>query len=113
MYSEILSPSMHTFIELSKSSTEKLGVCQSMREVGMFFGSLIGALVADRWARNVFHWAMTTTVLAGATTIAQTPSVATNLPALASVLLFSGCAHAAMTVSMVTTTSIFPHFTFS
>lgn len=68
-----------------------------MRELGMFFGSLIGAILADRFVR-FRHVSMSVTLILGAVTMGAVPFCYT-VPALHATFFFSGCAHGAMTAS--------------
>ncbi|VDM32961.1 unnamed protein product [Hydatigera taeniaeformis] len=92
---------MQTYIEVTGSDTEQLGTCLSMRELGMFFGSLMGAFLADRFVKRR-HFVVAGSLILGATTIGAVPWCRT-VASLSATFFFSGYAHGAMTaiLSMV------------
>ncbi|VDD79688.1 unnamed protein product [Mesocestoides corti] len=97
MYAEVLGPSLQTYITVTNSDTELIGIAFSLRELGMFFGSLVGAFVADRFVQWR-HLAMSCTLILGAVTIGSVPWC-TTVTALSATFFLSGCAHGAMTAN--------------
>lgn len=97
LYAEVLGPSLQTYIDVTNSNTEQIGTCLSMRELGMFFGSLVGAFLADRFVRWR-HFVVAGGLVLGAVTIGAVPWC-TTVASLSATLFFSGCAHGTMTAS--------------
>lgn len=97
MYAEVLGPSMQTYIDVTNSDTEQLGTSLSMRELGMFFGSLMGAFLADRFVQWR-HFVVAGGLVLGAATIGAVPWC-TTVASLSATFFFSGYAHGTMTAS--------------
>ncbi|VDK88589.1 unnamed protein product [Dibothriocephalus latus] len=97
LYAEVLGPALTTLMHDIPASYKEIGQALSVREVGMFFGSLLGAVLADRFvSRRSCTIAISQVV--GAITIFAV-AWCRNLPSLCATLFFSGCAHGALTSS--------------
>nr|VZI48546.1 unnamed protein product [Spirometra erinaceieuropaei] len=97
LYAEVLGPSLTTLMHDIPASYEEIGRALSVREVGMFFGSLFGAVLADRFVSLRLCTISVTQVLGAITIFAVAWCI--DLPALCATLFFSGFAHGALTSS--------------
>nr|CDS34260.2 Major facilitator superfamily general substrate transporter [Hymenolepis microstoma] len=97
LYAEVLGPSLQTYINVTGTNSEEISHCFSMRELGMFFGSLVGAFFADRFVRYR-NLTMASTLILGAVTIGAVP-FCFDVLSLSATFFFSGCAHGAMTAN--------------
>nr|VZI48545.1 unnamed protein product [Spirometra erinaceieuropaei] len=95
LYAEVLGPSLTTLMHDIPASYEEIGRALSVREVGMFFGSLLGAVLADRFVSLRLCTISVTQVLGAITIFAVAWCI--DLPALCATLFFSGFAHGALT----------------
>ncbi|VDO05659.1 unnamed protein product [Rodentolepis nana] len=97
LYAEVLGPSLQTYINVTGTNSEEISRCFSMRELGMFFGSLVGAFFADRFVRYR-NLTMAVTLILGAITIGAVP-FCLDVMSLSATFFFSGFAHGSMTAN--------------